>query len=89
MARDHSPGTILAFVLGAGVGAAAAVLFAPKAGKELRDDIAEGVSDGVNQVRATGKDLKQKAQKIVNLAQDRVQDVVEAGQNAYSHAKKA
>ena len=89
MIRDHKPGTILAFVLGAGVGAAAALLLAPKAGKELRDDLAEGASEGINKVRSTGKDLKHKAKKFVDLAQNHVQDAVEAGQNAFSHANKA
>src|ERR1035437_4993173 len=89
MIRDHKVETILTFVLGAGVGAVAALLLAPKAGEELRGDIADGVSDGVNRVRGTGKDLKRRTQKIVALAQDHVQDAVEAGQEAYSQAKKA
>ena len=89
MIRNHKVETILTFVLGAGVGAVAALLLAPKAGKELRGDIAAGVSDGVNQVRGTGKDLKRRAQKIVTLAQDHVQDAVEAGQEVYNQAKKA
>src|SRR6202049_1903850 len=89
MIRDHKVETILTFVLGAGVGAVTALLLAPKAGEELRDDIADGVSDEVNRVRSTGKDLKWRTQKIVALAQDHVQDAVEAGQEAYSQAKKA
>ena len=89
MIRDHKVETILTFVLGAGVGAVTALLLAPKAGEDLRDDIADGVSDGVNRVRSTGKDLKRRTQKIVALAQEHVQDAVEAGQDAYSQAKKA
>lgn len=89
MTRNHVPETILTFVVGAGVGAAIALLFAPKSGEELRSDIAEGVSDRVDQVRNTGKDLKRRAQKIVELAKDQVQDAIDAGDNAYSQAKKA
>jgi gas vesicle protein len=89
LTRNHVPETILTFVVGAGVGAAIALLFAPKSGEELRGDIAEGVSDRVDQVRNTGKDLKRRAQKIVELAKDQVQDVIDAGDNAYSQAKKA
>ena len=89
MTRDYKVGTILTFILGVGVGAAVALLFAPKAGEELRADIAEGVSDGVNQVRSAGRDLKQRAQKVVSLAKDHVQDAIEAGDKAYSQAKKA
>ena len=89
MSKNNVPGTIFTFILGVSVGAVAALLLAPKAGEELRDDIATGVSDGVNQVRSTAKDLNRRAQKIVTLAQDHVQDAVEAGQEAYSQAKKA
>jgi gas vesicle protein len=88
MTRDHKVGTILIFALGAGIGAAAALLLAPKAGEELRADIADGVSDGVDQARSTGKDLKRRAQKIVALAQDHVQDAIEAGQESYNQANK-
>jgi gas vesicle protein len=89
MTRGNWPGTILTFVLGVSLGAVAALLFAPKAGEELRGDIAEGVSDGVNQVRSTEKGLKQRAQKLADLAKDQVQDAIEAGNNANNQAKKA
>jgi gas vesicle protein len=89
MSRGDVPGTIFTFILGVTVGAVTALLLAPKAGEELRADIAAGVSDGVDQVRSAGKDLKRGARKIVALAQDHVQDAMEAGQAAYSQAKKA
>jgi gas vesicle protein len=85
------PGTVLPFAVGLGVGAAVALLFAPKAGEELRSDITEGVNDGVNQIRSTGKELKRKVQRLADAAQDqvdRVQDAIEAGETAYSQASK-
>ena len=89
MTRSDAPGTILTFILGVGVGAVAASLLAPKSGEDLRADIAEGVSEGANQVRRTSKDLKQRTQKLVGLAKDHVQDAIEAGDEAYSQAKNA
>ena len=82
-------GTIGAFALGAAVGAVAALLLAPKAGEELRADIADAVNDGAKQVRSAGKILKQRAQEIVELATDTVQDALGAGDVAYTKAKKA
>ena len=85
------PGTVLPFAVGLGVGAAVALLFAPKAGEDLRSDITEGVNDGVNQIRSTGKELKKKVQRLADAAQDqvdRVQDAIEAGETAYSQASK-
>jgi gas vesicle protein len=91
MKRNRMPATILPFAVGLGIGAAVALLFAPKAGEELRNDITEGVNDGVNHIRTTGKELKRKVQRLADTAQDqvdRVQDAIEAGENAYSQAAK-
>jgi gas vesicle protein len=89
MRRDRISTPILAFALGAGLGAVVALLLAPKAGEELRDDIAEGVGAGVNQVRSTGRDLKRRVQKLADGAKEHVQDAIEAGDRAYSQAKNA
>ena len=89
MSRGNASGTIFTFILGVSVGAVTALLLAPKAGEELRGDIATGVSAGVSQVRSTAKGLNRRAQNIVALAEDQIQDAVEAGQEAYSQAKKA
>jgi gas vesicle protein len=89
MNRKQIPGAIATFAVGAGIGAAVALLFAPKSGEELRGDIADGVNDGVGQVRSTSRDLKRRAQRVVDMAKDQVQDAIDAGDNAYNQAKKA
>ena len=89
MIKENTPGTILAFLLGAAAGAAAALLLAPKAGEELRNDIADAVNNGANQLSCKGKDLKRQAEKLVDRAQDQVQEAIAAGENAYSRAKNA
>ena len=89
MTRERKVGSILSFVLGAAAGAVTALLLAPKSGAELRGEIAEGVNDGLNQVRSSGKDLKHRAQKLVSSAKARVEDAVDAGQVAYDQAKNA
>ena len=89
MTRGHKATTILAFVVGAGVGAVVGLLFAPQSGQELRGDIADEVSDDVNKVGRTGKKLKRRAQKTAALAQDHIKDAMEAGEEAYNRAQKA
>jgi gas vesicle protein len=88
MSKDYLPGTILTFSLGVGIGAAVALLLAPKSGKDLRD-IADGVSDGVKQFHKTSKDLERSATDFVGSAKDRVQHALEAGGKAYRRAKQA
>ncbi len=78
----------MSFALGAGIGAAVALLLTPKSGEELRGDIADGVNDGVNQIRSTGKDLKRRGQRLVDVAKDQVQEAMDAGDNAYNQAKR-
>jgi len=89
MSKDYLPGTILTFILGVGIGAAAGLLLAPKSGKDLRGDIADGVSDGVKQFHKTSKDLERRATDFVGSAKDRVQHALEAGGKAYRRAKQA
>jgi gas vesicle protein len=89
MTRAYKAGTILTFVMGAGVGAVFALLFAPKSGEELRGDIAGGVSNEVKQLQSVGKNIKQSAQKTAALAQDHIKDAMEAGEEAYNRAQKA
>jgi hypothetical protein len=75
------------FCCGVGIGAVAALLLAPKSGEELQGNLAEGVNDRFNQVRGTGKDLKRRAQEVLDLARDQVEDAVNAGDSAYNQAK--
>jgi gas vesicle protein len=89
MTRGDVTGTVFTFVLGVSVGAVAALLFAPKSGERLRGEIADGVSDGLDAIRTTGKDLKRRGQKLVELAKDQVQEAIEAGEKAYSQATKS
>jgi gas vesicle protein len=77
MPRTDGPGPILTFILGVGVGALAALLLARKPGGELRSDLAEGVNSRVKQLRRTGKDLRKRARKIVDVAKDQVQAAIE------------
>jgi len=86
MARFDGPTSVVTFLFGLGVGAVAALLLAPKAGDELRGDIADGVNDRVNQARNTVKKIGKRAQSVVDDANDRLQDAVEAGENAYAAA---
>jgi gas vesicle protein len=72
-----------ALLIGLGVGAGIALLFAPKSGKETRDDITGAVNDGVAGVVAQGKKMGRRAQDTLEQAQARVKEAAEAGERAY------
>jgi len=93
MNRPSTTGTILTFIVGLGVGAAAALLFAPKSGEELRSDIAGRFNDELDnvrgEVRTARKNIKRRADKLVSTAKNEIQEVIDAGDEAYAEAKNA
>ncbi|MGH9644551.1 MAG: YtxH domain-containing protein [Terriglobales bacterium] len=88
MNRKRIPGAVALFSIGAGIGAAVALLFAPKSGQELRGNIADGVNDGIRQVRSTSRDVKRRAERLADHARDQVQSAMDAGETAYNEAKR-
>jgi gas vesicle protein len=53
------------FVVGLSVGALAAILYAPKSGRETRRAISQGVNDGVKHLTALGRDARERMNSIV------------------------
>jgi|HubBroStandDraft_6_1064221.scaffolds.fasta_scaffold430630_1 gas vesicle protein len=89
MKRDFGPGMFVTFALGLGVGAVAALLLAPKEGQALRDEMAKGAIDRMNQARTTARKIGKQAQTIVDETADEINGAVAAGEIAYNHAKNA
>jgi len=77
VAKDNKTGTFVAFIVGIGI-AAVALLLAPQAGDELRDDL-----------RHQSKDLGRRSQKVIETAKEQVQDALKEGADAFTQAKKA
>jgi gas vesicle protein len=66
--------TFMTFLTGAAIGAIFGVLFAPKTGKELRDDIREFSDKIANDAKAEAEKVRTKAknmgEKAKNFAED-------------------
>ena len=86
MNTRNMSGSLFPFALGVGVGAAVALLLAPRSGEELRENISGEVTDRVNELRAAGKHIKRKAQGFVTDAKERVDEAVQAGEAAFKAA---
>jgi len=71
-------GLLAGTVLGAGLG----MLFAPKAGSELRSQIGSQVAD------QTGK-IREAAEPYYNQASERVSQIVDRGREAYDRARSS
>jgi hypothetical protein len=87
--RGDSLASVFPFILGVGVGAAIVILLGSKKIDQLHDDINEAFHDGLDQVRSKGKDLRRQAQKTFNAAQEKVQEAIDAGTDAFNEARRS
>ena len=58
------------FVVGAGIGAGLALLFAPRSGKDARRYLARRAEEGKEYVSNTGRDLLRQAEDAVGRGKD-------------------
>lgn len=86
------------FLIGAGVGAVVALLFAPKAGRELREDISGATKRSIDYANTNAKALgqkastaystsREKANELYGLSREKTQNIVEAGKSVISEQK--
>lgn len=90
MSENNSGEVILAFLLGAVVGAAAGILYAPKSGKETRDKLKDLAGDLSGKLENIGGEIKHKAENAISegkekvaVQKQRIEAAIEAGKKAY------
>lgn len=99
--EESSAGTKLTYLLiGGGIGAILALLFAPKSGQELRGDIADATRKGIEKGRETASLVgerageyyevtREKAGELYNTAQDKVGELKDKASQLTERAKEA
>jgi gas vesicle protein len=94
MSDDSGSSGILWFLAGLGIGAAVGVLYAPKSGRETREDIQKYAQEGGVYVKDRAKQYKEQANQwvekgkdVVSQQKDQIRNAVEAGRQAYREAK--
>lgn len=99
---SNSSGVILGFLLGSLTGAALAILFAPRSGKETRELLEERMREGAersrvlkDKVAGRGREILDDAAQYVDRqreglerGKDRLSAAVEAGRQAYRDEKE-
>jgi gas vesicle protein len=74
---------LLAFLVGALSGAALALLYAPKSGRETREFLGEKAREG----RARAADAAAKGREAFNQGRDTITTAIERGREAYQQAR--
>lgn len=79
--EDANVGTKLTYLLiGGGIGAVIALLFAPKSGVELRGDIADATRKGLEKGRETAAHLQEKAGEYYEVGREKATEYYQAAQ---------
>jgi gas vesicle protein len=79
--RDYGDGVstrLTYFLVGAGIGAVLALLFAPKSGEELRSDIADATRKGLDKSKEAAQQLGAKASELYDTARETAGEYYEA-----------
>lgn len=67
-------------LIGGGIGAVLALLFAPKSGEELRGDIADATRKGIEKSKETAAQLQERAGDYYEATRERATDLYETAQ---------
>jgi len=95
MAQHKGKDLLVGAVVGTVLGAVSALLFAPKSGRELRADIAEGYQQVSEKTQQIAGDVAQKSKQLASSVVETTSDwagkakdaAVQAGQGVKSFAK--
>jgi len=79
MAEESSSYGLAWFLAGLGVGALVGILYAPKSGRETRDDIAAGARQGAGYLRARTREVAENVSTIVDKGKEQVSGYVDRG----------
>ena len=82
MADERNGGLGVAwFLAGIGIGALVGILYAPKSGRETREDLAHGARGGKEYIRSKSKDAAKQVGAMVDKGKDQVNDYMDRGRD--------
>jgi gas vesicle protein len=82
------------FLVGGGIGAIVALLFAPRTGRETRDLIAQKAAESKERFTSASRNVSErvsdyvdKGKELVNTQKEQISAAIEAGKQAYREEK--
>lgn len=85
--NDNSVGGLGWFLAGLGVGALIGVLYAPKAGKETRDDLVASAMDAKERASALAQQGRERASEFAQQGKEQVSQYVDRGKEYYDRGR--
>ena len=79
MAEDNKINGLAWFVAGLGVGALVGILYAPKAGRETREDLMNGAREGTEYLRNRTRQAAEQVGGLVDKGKEQVGEYVDRG----------
>jgi gas vesicle protein len=87
MAEESKINGLAWFVAGLGVGALVGILYAPKAGRETREDLANSAREGTEYLRNRTKQAAERVSDLVDKSKDQVGDIVDRGREVVDRGR--
>ena len=90
MGRDHEredasvSSKLTYLIIGGGIGAIIALLFAPKSGKELREDIADASKKGLERGKEAAAQLQERAGEYYETGREKASEIYQTAQGKAS-----
>jgi gas vesicle protein len=81
MAEDNRVQSLAWLVAGLGIGALVGILYAPKSGRETREDIARGAREGTEYLSTRTKRVAEQVGTLVDRSKEQVGEYVERGRS--------
>ena len=81
MAEESKSYGLAWFLAGLGVGALVGILYAPKSGRETREDIATGAREGAEYLRARTREAAENVSALVDKGKEQVSAFVDKARN--------
>ncbi len=80
--RDETSATakLTYLLIGGGIGAVVALLFAPKSGVELREDIADATRKGIENSKETASQLQERAGEYYEVSREKAGELYQTAQ---------
>jgi gas vesicle protein len=75
------------FLAGLGVGALIGILYAPKSGRETREDIAQGAREGTEYLRTKSREAAEQVSTLVDKSKEQVGQYVNRGREVVDRGR--